>query len=181
MYPSNAIFVAYDIKRCDVVKAMIIGAEDTPYSHGCFVFDVLMEENYPLTPPKVNLMTTGGGQIRFNPNLYDTGYVCLSLLGTWRGNATENWSPATSSLYQVLMSIQSIVMNDDVYFNEPFRESERNTEKGKELNVGYSNIVRFGNVCFAMREMIRNPPREFEDIVRIHFFLKKAKILQTVQ
>lgn len=99
VYASNAIFVAYDSQRSDVVKAMIIGAEDTPYSHGCFVFDVLMEENYPLTPPKVNLMTTGGGQIRFNPNLYDTGYVCLSLLGTWRGNATENWSPATSSLY----------------------------------------------------------------------------------
>lgn len=91
--------MAYDNRRLDVMKAVIIGAEDTPYANGIFVFDILLEENYPLTPPKVNLMTTGGGNLRFNPNLYETGYVCLSLLGTWRGNATENWSPATSSIY----------------------------------------------------------------------------------
>ena len=28
-------------------------------------------------------MTTGAGTIRFNPNLYSNGTVCLSLLGTW--------------------------------------------------------------------------------------------------
>lgn len=64
-------------------------------------------------------------------------------------------------------------MSEDVYFNEPFRENERGTVRGKELNIGYSNIVRYGTVCLAMKEMIRNPPKEFEDIVRIHFFMKK--------
>jgi len=33
----------------------------------------------------MNLTTTGNGAIRFNPNLYNWGKVCLSLLGTWRG------------------------------------------------------------------------------------------------
>lgn len=31
---------------------------------------------------KVNLQTTGNGTVRFNPNLYNCGKVCLSLLGT---------------------------------------------------------------------------------------------------
>lgn len=31
------------------------------------------------------LATTGGGKVRFNPNLYNNGKVCLSLLGTWSG------------------------------------------------------------------------------------------------
>ena len=40
-------------------------------------------------------------QVRFNPNLYNTGKVCLSLLGTWRGGgAAEEWNDK-SSLLQV--------------------------------------------------------------------------------
>ena len=40
---------------------------------------------YPEVPPKVQLITTGMGAVRFNPNLYNCGKVCLSLLGTWQG------------------------------------------------------------------------------------------------
>ena len=67
------------------MKALIMGAADTPYAHGAFEFDIYFEDSYPNTPPKVNLTTTGGASVRFNPNLYSCGKVCLSLLGTWRG------------------------------------------------------------------------------------------------
>jgi ubiquitin-protein ligase len=54
----------------------------------------------------VNIVTTGGGRVRFNPNLYAAGKVCLSLLGTWHGGAAcEGWT-AASTLLQVLVSIQ---------------------------------------------------------------------------
>lgn len=49
---------------------MISGPDDTPYSAGLFAFDIFFPNNYPQTPPKVKLMTTGGGTHRFNPNLY---------------------------------------------------------------------------------------------------------------
>lgn len=84
-YYSNSIFVCIDDKRNDIIKALIFGSEGTPYAHGAFVFDIYLTETYPSTPPKVNLMTTGFNSIRFNPNLYSSGYVCLSLLGTWSG------------------------------------------------------------------------------------------------
>jgi ubiquitin-protein ligase len=70
------------------MQALIMGSNGTPYGHGAYLFDIHFEDNYPNGPPKVNLTTTGNGQIRFNPNLYACGKVCLSLLGTWRGNAT---------------------------------------------------------------------------------------------
>jgi hypothetical protein len=35
--------------------------------------------------------------VRFNPNLYINGKVCLSLLGTWSG---PSWNPKTSTLLQ---------------------------------------------------------------------------------
>ena len=39
--------------------------------------------------------------MRFNPNLYDCGKVCLSLLGTWSGAKGETWDPNSSSTLQV--------------------------------------------------------------------------------
>ena len=64
-------------------------------------------------------MTTGGGTVRFNPNLYNCGKVCLSLLGTWSGQDGETWNKDTSTFLQVLVSIQSLILVEDPYFNEP--------------------------------------------------------------
>lgn len=109
-----------------------------------------------------------------------TGYICLSILGTWRGNTQEQWSPS-SNLNLVLMSLQSIVMNEDVYFNEPYIDQEKGSEKGTKLNNGYSNIVRCGTLQFAMIDMLKNPPPEFADIIKMHFYLKKDQIISQVQ
>lgn len=46
---------------------------------------------------QMTFLTTGGGRVRFNPNLYNCGKVCLSLLGTWAG---PGWDPAASTLIQ---------------------------------------------------------------------------------
>lgn len=43
----------------------------------------------------------GGGSVRFNPNLYACGKVCLSLLGTWSGARGETWDASSSSTLQV--------------------------------------------------------------------------------
>ena len=67
---TNSIFLRVDESRIDTMKALIVGSRGTPYSTGCFEFDIFMEDSYPTGPPKVNLATTGAGQIRFNPNLY---------------------------------------------------------------------------------------------------------------
>lgn len=43
----------------------------------------------------------GAGSVRFNPNLYNCGKVCLSLLGTWSGGKGEGWDMQSSSALQV--------------------------------------------------------------------------------
>ena len=116
---TNATFIRVDKERVDMMKVLICGAEGTPYAHGCFEFDLFCDNNYPNGPPKMNLTTTGKGAIRFNPNLYACGKVCLSLLGTWQGKSTENWDAKISTILQVLMSTQAIIMSEEVYFNEP--------------------------------------------------------------
>jgi ubiquitin-protein ligase len=179
---TNAIYVRVEKSRMDMVKALICGAANTPYAHGCFEYDIFCGSNYPSGPPQMKLTTTGSGTVRFNPNLYACGNVCLSLLGTWEGeNPTENWDPEYSNLLQLLVSTQAIVMSEDVYYNEPGYEGYAGTPSGITNNEGYSNIVRYNNIRFAMIEQIRNPPKGFEEVVKRHFYIKKEEILAEVK
>src|ERR1051326_8181095 len=88
------------------VRAMIIGPPETPYEFGFFEFQVKFSKEYPTKAPSVNAITTNGGRTRFNPNIYGNGKVCLSILGTWRGEPGEEWSSA-QGLESILISIQS--------------------------------------------------------------------------
>ena len=87
---------------------MITGPEGTPYENGCFEFDVYIPPEYPSSPMSVNLQTTGKHTVRFNPNLYNDGKVCLSILNTWHGRPEEKWNEKTSNLLQVSVSPNSI-------------------------------------------------------------------------
>ena len=102
----SVVAVRTDEARPDVLQACVVPHSDTPYANGVFIFDILLPADYPHSPPKVQLLTTGGGRVRFNPNLYAEGKVCLSLLGTWKG---PGWDAASSTLLQVLISIQSLI------------------------------------------------------------------------
>ncbi|XP_072351099.1 dual E2 ubiquitin-conjugating enzyme/E3 ubiquitin-protein ligase BIRC6-like, partial [Scyliorhinus torazame] len=97
---SSSVFVRCDEERLDIMKVLITGPSDTPYANGCFEFDVYFPQDYPNSPPLVNLETTGGHSVRFNPNLYNDGKVCLSILNTWHGRPEEKWNPQTSSFLQ---------------------------------------------------------------------------------
>lgn len=63
------------------LHVLITGPFDTPYEGGFFHFQLRFPPNYPLASPRMRFMTTGGGTVRFNPNLYHNGKVCLSILG----------------------------------------------------------------------------------------------------
>ncbi|KAJ0724812.1 putative ubiquitin-conjugating enzyme E2, ubiquitin-conjugating enzyme/RWD [Helianthus annuus] len=80
----------------------------TPYHDGLFLFDVCFPSDYPNSPP---LVYYHSGGLHVNPNLYDSGKVCLSLLNTWHGAKKEMWNPRKSTMLQVLVSIQGLILN----------------------------------------------------------------------
>ena len=173
----GSVFVQVDETRMDLMRAILSGPLDTPYAHGLYLFDIVCPENYPNLPPRMQITTTGGNLVRFNPNLYSDGYICLSIINTWGGNPEEMWSPAHSNILQVLLSIKSLVMDDEVIQKEPGHESY---DKNGAENLAYSNIVRYNNIKYAMIDMIRNPPSGFETIVQKHFTIKKKEIHATL-
>eukprot|EP00092_Neocalanus_flemingeri_P105403 GFUD01135109.1.p1 GENE.GFUD01135109.1~~GFUD01135109.1.p1 ORF type:complete len:329 (+),score=92.08 GFUD01135109.1:251-1237(+) len=118
--PPPGMIIVPDEMDMTRIHALVTGPFDTPYEGGFFYFLLRCPPNYPISAPKVKLMTTGQGTVRFNPNFYKNGMICLSILGTWSG---PSWSPALS-LSSLLISIQSM-MNDKPYHNEPGYEKER--------------------------------------------------------
>eukprot|EP01061_Rhynchopus_euleeides_P008006 TRINITY_DN1706_c2_g1_i2.p1 TRINITY_DN1706_c2_g1~~TRINITY_DN1706_c2_g1_i2.p1 ORF type:complete len:582 (+),score=187.47 TRINITY_DN1706_c2_g1_i2:170-1747(+) len=120
---SPPIYVTCVEDKLDHVVAMMVGPPQTPYHFGFFSFDMRFPQTYPNEPPKVKISTTDFGRVRFNPNLYADGKVCLSILGTWRGETSEIWRSAYSVGY-VLNAIQSLIMNAEPYHNEPGFEKE---------------------------------------------------------
>ena len=107
------IWVKMASSRPDILKALIVGPEGTPYDGGLFEFDIFCPKDYPKLPPKVECATAArddARQFSLNPNLYNTGYVCLSVINTWHGAKQEQWQPGKSTLLQVLISIQSMVL-----------------------------------------------------------------------
>ena len=174
---TGAIFVVMDSERIDLMKALISGAEDTPYAHGLYEFHIACPADYPKKPPFVNIVTTGKGQVRFNPSLFEDGSVCLSLINTWDGDPCERWNPTYSNILQVLISIQVLVMDNMVIQKEPGFD---HLQVDSWENILYSNAVRYNNVKFAMIEIIKNPPEEFKEVVRVHFALKRNSIIETI-
>lgn len=132
------------------VLALVVGPEDTPYERGFYFFDVHVSDNYPLQPPHVDFRT-GDGRVRFNPNLYVEGKVCLSILGTWSG---PSWT-TSCNLRTVLVSIQSL-LNEHPIQNEPGHEKE--TGKNDRL---YSEIIGYENIAIGVVRMLRQTPEKF--------------------
>lgn len=127
--PESILVRAYE-DRTDLLRSLIIGPENTPYENAPFVIDWMLDSNFPQSPPIAYFHSWTNGNGRINPNLYEEGKVCLSILGTWSGDRTETWSPARSSLLQAFVSIQGLVLVKEPWFCEPAYEKLRGTEEG---------------------------------------------------
>ncbi|KAF2634314.1 hypothetical protein P280DRAFT_474726 [Massarina eburnea CBS 473.64] len=113
------IFVRTWESRLDLLRVLMIGPSDTPYEFAPFVIDFCLDSSYPAQPPSAFFHSWTGGNGPVNPNLYEDGKICLSLLGTWHSDErNESWSPTKSTLLQVLVSIMGLVLVKEPYYNE---------------------------------------------------------------
>ncbi|ESK87451.1 ubiquitinating enzyme [Moniliophthora roreri MCA 2997] len=168
----EGIFVRVDESRNDTLKAIIAGPQSTPYAGGLFEFDIHLPSTYPNTAPLFNLRTTGKGTVRFNPNLYNCGKVCLSLLGTWSGSADEQWKPGKSTIFQVLISIQSMILVECPYFNEPgFGQVDPNNQG----SIAYNKNIRVQTARWAIVDWLKDEHRNgmWADVISAHFLIRK--------
>ncbi|GAA0162406.1 ubiquitin-protein ligase [Lithospermum erythrorhizon] len=169
----ETIYVRVYEDRMDLLRAAIVGAPGTPYHDGLFFFDIHLPFEYPQQPP---LVYYNSGGLRLNPNLYESGKVCLSLLNTWTGSGSEVWNPGSSNILQVLLSLQALVLNEKPYFNEAGYDSQAGKAEGEKNSISY-NENAFLTSCKSMVYILRKPPQHFEKLVEEHFNRHSEAIL----
>jgi ubiquitin-protein ligase len=163
----NGIHVIFDENDISDVYALLVGPEGTPYEKGYYFFKFTYSQEYPMTPPIATFYTQGvvnyrnkiSNSVRFNPNLYTCGKVCLSMLNTWSG---PGWVP-TNTLTNVLIAIQALVFNNEPLKNEPGYEYSNDNTIQK-----YSELITYANIRIGVFQMVHNPP----------FIIFKDKLLE---
>lgn len=175
-----SILTLIDKYKPNCARYLMTGPPNTPYAYGIYIFDSYTDHMYPLTPPYLQFINTSG--LRINPNLYGNGKVCLSLLGTYIGpkpHESEKWNPTLSSLYQILISIQSHIFVNNPYFNEPGFEKLQGTAEGDRKSQNYNEYIQYDATMCGIIDIIRWIDRypNFKNAILTHFYFKKNKII----
>ena len=165
------IHIWYDENNITEIKALIIGPQDTPYEDGFFYFTLKFPESYPFNNPEAKFETINK-LVRFNPNLYECGKVCLSILGTWSG---PKWS-SVQTLSSVLLSIQSL-MSDQPIINEPQYE---NIGKNDKRSIDYNRYIEFYKYSFAIHDMLDDESffPYFNEVIQSYFVKNYEKLIK---
>jgi ubiquitin-conjugating enzyme E2 Z len=158
--PIENTFINTDDDKIDNLQIMIIGPKDTPYENGFFLFDLTFPNEYPFKPPHVIFLTTNG-RIRFNPNFYENGKVCLSILNTWSGPA---WT-SIQNLNSVILNLQT-TMTERPLENEPGHENDTIDNKLK-----YNKLVEYYKFSYSVINQLNNKNIKFKDEM-ICYFIK---------
>ena len=110
-------------------------------------------------------MLTINNKVRFNPNLYQCGKVCLSILGTWTG---PNWKPIMN-IRLVLTSIISL-MGEYPIQNEPGFE---NTKPDHISSIEYNLYLIYYTYSIAIIDVLNEKYKKwsnyFKDEIKLEF------------
>lgn len=98
---------------------------------------------------------------------FQRGSLLIFFRTAWSGEKSESWDPANSTLLQVLVSIQGLVLVSQPYYTEPGYESQRETEQGRVNSKNYSEAAyvlarRF--VLHALNKPVKGFEKELQSV-----------------
>jgi ubiquitin-conjugating enzyme E2 Z len=158
------------------LRALIFGPPETPFE-GSFLYFEILPIDYPNQPPKVKFLTPDTELCRMHPNLYASGKVCLSILGTW---GKWEWSPLLT-FEKILITIQGILDNNPLT-NEPgFERLTLDDEKAREYAINSRWLVLKTVISMLGREDVPQPFREEMNkyfVRNFDSYVKSLKLLE---
>jgi len=170
--------------------AIIKGAPDSPYEGGFYIIKFSFPnpsdqsgKHYPFVPPICKYLTNCPH--RQNPNLYENGKVCLSLINTW--NTEDNrqeggWKPS-KNIEQVIISIQGNCFVSNALDCEPEYDYSIHFPK---MTANYDKIVQYLNFKYNILDLYLNPPvpqqyvEEVRSYIREHINQNKTWYVKTL-
>ena len=174
---NEGIYYEHDDEHMLKGYAMIVGPSQTPYENGLFFFTFEFPTDYPHSPPKMTYITNDG-TTRFNPNLYRSGKVCLSLLNTWRG---EQWT-SCQNIASILLTLVSI-FNNNPLMNEPgiVAECEDIPIYNKIISYKTMDVSIYGLIDRMMKSELSESELKFEDNIKEHILKHRMQMLEFVK
>ena len=172
---SNGIYYKHDDENMMRGYALIIGSEDTVYADGYYFFEIDYPVDYPYRPPKVTFKTNQD-RVRFHPNMYVSGKVCLSMLNTWRG---EQWT-SCQTISSILLTMCTLFTNNPL-LNEP------GISMGHPDIDKYNDIIEYKNIEIAILNIVTKHPSLylpmfdlFHDVVLEKFIENRVRIKRRI-
>jgi len=158
----QGIYYHHDEENMAKGYALIFGPENTPYHNGNYLFTLDFPTSYPYDPPTLTFENRYNN-IRFHPNLYRNGKVCISILNTWSG---EKWS-ACQSIKSVLLTICTILTENPLLHEPGIKNSHEDYNK-------YNKIISYMNIKCNILEILNDIDNRgkfifFKDIIMNKF------------
>ncbi|CRG92579.1 ubiquitin-conjugating enzyme E2 O [Talaromyces islandicus] len=165
----SGIFARTWESNMNLLRVLIIGPEGTPYEYAPYIIDFYFDSKFPHEPPTAFFHSWTNGMGRINPNLYEDGKICLSILGTWPSeNPDETWSPTNSTVLQILVSLMGLVLVKDPFYNEAgfdrlAPEGDRRVESSQYTEKTFVMTRAF------IKHALEEPMGDFADILAWHY------------
>tara|TARA_X000000368_G_C23029318_1_gene711718 strand:+ start:692 stop:1429 length:738 start_codon:yes stop_codon:yes gene_type:complete len=170
---NQGIYYIHDVDNLYKGYCLIIGPQDTIYAHGLYFFELEFPKDYPFSPPKV-IYETNNHNIRFNPNLYRNGKVCISILNTWHGPQWTSCQTISSVLLSLITLLHNKALTNEPGINETHRDFK-----------SYNHIIEYSNYNIAFNEVLSKEICDiyfemFKEHIRKYIKDNKEKIIEDV-
>lgn len=140
---------------------------DSPF-YGLFLyFKFTCPHDYPFNPPVYDFISPklfgeGTNHCRIHPNLYASGKVCLSILGTWQG---DPWTPIYTN-WIINKTIEGL-LDENPICHEPHYND---TKKDNPTAINYTTNSKYRSLCIMVNMMKKFMNREkYPDITDLPF------------
>ncbi|KAL9108284.1 MAG: hypothetical protein Q9227_006881 [Pyrenula ochraceoflavens] len=156
--------------RLDLLRVMIIGAKDTPYELAPFLIDFRLGADFPAEPPKAFFHSWTHGLGRINPNLYEEGKVCLSLLGTWPGKSEgESWTEKSNEAGFESLEASGEYAIESAHYTEKCYVMARGFIKHalRNLVLGFEDVLTWNYLPLSAGESAVAPYVERPGMLRV--------------
>lgn len=152
----------FDDNNINIIYVYLKAPKDSVYSY-TFLKLKLDITNFPLQAPIVTFINYQNS-IRIHPNLYGSGKVCLSILGTYSG---PSWNPLIT-LDNLLITIQAILDNTPM-IHEPNQKN----------NIQYNEYIRYTSIDFLLLNYLEKEENDiFKNYIIENIKLNHTKILE---
>lgn len=159
--PIDSCHIFFEETDVSLVKLLIIGPENTPYEGGFYMFTIQFTNKYPFESPKVRFENTFN-KVRFHPNLYENGKVCLSILGTWSG---PPWT-SVMNLRSLIITLQSLFQEQPITAEPGFENESFHSVR----SISYNRAITYYNWIYSINRMLSVPILpEFNKVIEEYY------------